>query len=64
MKSARRKRPHETAIRTSVTLNPVVFSAGRELVRKHGYNGLSDYFSARIRKDAGLEPEENNKAVA
>jgi Arc/MetJ-type ribon-helix-helix transcriptional regulator len=52
------KKPHARSIRTTITLTPVLFDACRELVRKGGYNGLSDYLQAKIRRDAKLDQED------
>jgi hypothetical protein len=50
-----KKRDHQRAVRTCVTLHPTLFDVCPELFRKHGYSGLSDYIQAKIRQDAGLE---------
>jgi len=56
MNTGLKKKPHARSIRTTISLTPVLFDAGQDLVRRHGYSGLSDYIQARIRTDAGLDP--------
>jgi hypothetical protein len=50
-----RKRHAFKAVRTNITLHPVLWDHAHTLVLARGYNGLSDYFQACIRRDAGLE---------
>jgi hypothetical protein len=50
-----RKRHGLKAVRTNITLHPVLWDHAHTLVSARGYNGLSDYFQACIRRDAGLE---------
>jgi hypothetical protein len=45
------------AVRTNITLHPVLWGHAHSLVTARGYNGLSDYFQACIRRDAGLESQ-------
>lgn len=51
---ATRKKKHELAIRTTITLPPLLWDKGQDLVRQGGYGGLSDWVQARIRRDAGI----------
>lgn len=53
--SKHRNRNHAKAIRTNVTVHPVLYERAQMLVSSRGYNGLSDYLQACIRRDAGLE---------
>jgi hypothetical protein len=57
------KRRHEKAVRVNITIQPLLFNASEELVKKYGFNGLSDYIQARIRQDAGLELPGNKLAA-
>lgn len=45
-------------MRINITLPPTLFDAAEEIVRRSGYNGISDYFQAKIRRDARLDPED------
>lgn len=48
------KKPHEKAVRTTITLPPSLFEKAQEICRREHYPALSDYFQARIRFDAGV----------
>jgi hypothetical protein len=52
-----KKKPHQCSIRTTITLTPVLYDASRDMLRKGGYSGLSDYVQARLRRDCGLDKE-------
>jgi Arc/MetJ-type ribon-helix-helix transcriptional regulator len=61
--SANQKKPqHRKVIRINVTLPPALFDAVGDLVLRGGYTGLSDYFQAKIRRDAKLDPEDKMAA--
>lgn len=58
-----RKRAHERSITVNMTLPPLLFEEGRRLAKEGGYTGLSDYFQACIRVNAGIGLPKTNKAV-
>jgi hypothetical protein len=49
-----RKREHEKVVRINITLTPTLLDHAERIIAQHGYTGPSDYFSNRIRIDAGL----------
>ena len=55
--SGGRNRHGAKAVRANITIHPVLWDHAQSLVSARGYNGLSDYFQACIRKDAGLESQ-------
>lgn len=54
----RLKPVHQRAVRINISLPPGIVLAGHKLVLSGGYAGLSDYFAAKIRRDAKLDPED------
>ena len=46
------------AVRANISLSPILLDHAQTLVATRGYHGLSDYFQACIRRDAGLESAE------
>lgn len=58
MRKTGSKPREERAVRVNLSIHPRLLSALPDLLRKGGYNGLSDYVQARIRRDAGLEPHQ------
>jgi hypothetical protein len=53
----KRKRTFEKAVPLNLTFQPIIIQAIDDLVRKGGFKGPAEYFANRVRKDAGLEPE-------
>lgn len=43
------------AVRINISLPPALLQRAPELLVKYGFNGLSDYYQARMRKDLGLD---------
>lgn len=50
-----KKRPHQSVVRTTVTITPVLFEALPGIISKGGYTGLSDFLQAQIRREAKLD---------
>ena len=51
MKAKPTKRQHEMAVRTTISMPPVIFDAGRERARLRAFGSFSDYIQALIRAD-------------
>lgn len=60
--SSVRKRAHEKAVTVNLTLPPMLFDEAQRLAREGGYGGLSDYFQACIRVNAGIGLPKANAA--
>lgn len=52
------KPEHRKVLRINITLPPKLYDAAEDLVKDGGYTGLSDYFQAKIRRDAKLDAED------
>lgn len=52
----RRKRSCDKSVALNITLTPTIMHAMEDLIRARGYKGPVEYISARVRVDAGLEP--------
>jgi len=58
MKANRRKRDFEKVVRINLTFPPKIIQALDGLVQAGGYKGPVEYFSAKVRRDARLDPED------
>jgi hypothetical protein len=56
MKTKARKKLHERVVRTSISMPPIIYSAGIERQHKRGYPCFSDYLQNLIRQDALVMP--------
>jgi hypothetical protein len=45
------KRQHEMAVRTTISMPPMVFDLGRQRARNRAFASFSDYVQALIRAD-------------
>jgi Arc/MetJ-type ribon-helix-helix transcriptional regulator len=52
MSLKRIKRPHEMAVRTTISMPPVIYDAGQERARRRAFASFSDYVQALIRADS------------
>lgn len=50
-----RKPRQRRAVRLNITLDPTLHSTLQIIIRRHGFNGASDYFQSRIRFDGHLD---------
>lgn len=57
-----RKRAHEKSVTVNLTLPPLLFDEVQRLAREGGYSGVSDYFQACIRVNAGIGLPKSNAA--
>ncbi len=53
----RRKREHEKVVRINITLTPVLYTKLEDIMRAKGYSGPSEFMATHVRKQAGLEDE-------
>ena len=51
MKLKHVKRRHEMAVRTTISMPPIIFDLGRERARTRAFPSFSDYIQALIRAD-------------
>ena len=58
MKPNKRKRDFEKVVRLNLTFPPRIIESLDEIVRAGGYKGPADYFAAKVRRDARLDPED------
>jgi hypothetical protein len=56
--TTRRKRVHERVVRMNLTFQPRIADALQALIRNGGYQGPSDYFAAKVRREARLDAED------
>lgn len=49
------KRRHEMAVRTTISMPPIIFEAGHERARARAFGSFSDYVQALIRADREKE---------
>lgn len=52
------KSAHERVVRLNISLPPGLVNAGKKILLDGSYAGFSDYFAAKIRRDARLDPED------
>jgi hypothetical protein len=50
-----KKRDHQKAVRTTVTIPPILLEHCPAIFHRMGYTGLSDYIQSKLRADAGLD---------
>jgi hypothetical protein len=53
--AARRRQAYANSVRVNISLPPKLHERVPELLTKHGFSGLSDYYQARMRKDLGMD---------
>lgn len=53
-----RKRPHESAVRTTISLPPLLWDVGTKRQAKLGFGTFSDYIQDLVRHDSGLRLEQ------
>lgn len=57
------KPKHKHAVRTTISLPPIVYDELMKLVRDRGFGGLSDYVATRGRLDTALDKVPNVELV-
>jgi Arc/MetJ-type ribon-helix-helix transcriptional regulator len=55
MRLKQAKRRHEMAVRTTISMPPVIFDMGQERARVRAFGSFSDYIQELIRADREME---------